>query len=155
MLTLQKIQALFALADIDILGLNCVPNPYNHSGRSGDKWLVNTKHGVISIHWRRRVLEIDWSGTALRYPQQDQFGREDIQDDKAFTHDDVTQSDTYVHAWGYGKAVSYLIHLKQRILRAEYVANYFKRRDAGFLTADELETDQYYRTHYGDLREST
>lgn len=154
MLTLQKLQALFALADMDILGLSSEPNPYNSHGTSGERWLVKTQYGIISIHWRKRVLEIDWSGTTLRYPQRDQFGRDDIQDDKQFTYDNVTQDATSVHAWGYGKAVSYLIHLKQRILRAEYVEDYFKRRDAGLFSADELETDQYYRTNYGDLRDT-
>lgn len=155
MLTLQKLQALFELADIEILGLASERNPYNQDNSAGDKWLVNTLYGVISIHWRKRVLEIDWSGTILRFPQQDQFGRDDIENDKAFTYDDVTQSATYVHAWGYGKAVAYLIHLKQRILRAEYVADYFKRREAGLFSADETETDLHYRTNYGDLRKVT
>lgn len=56
-------------------------------------WLVRTEFGLLKIGWRKRVIAIDWSDTPIR---------------NEVTKDDVTKSDTDVHAWGYGMAVIYL-----------------------------------------------
>jgi hypothetical protein len=62
-------------------------------------WLVKTESGLIQVGWRKRVLEIDWSDTGIRF---------------VVTEDDVTKSDSMVHAWSIAKAVEYLTALKGR-----------------------------------------
>ncbi len=64
-------------------------------------WLVKTKHGLIEIGWRKRVISIDWSETPIQ---------------KIITEDDVTKSETMVHAWSVNKAIEYLISLSGAIL---------------------------------------
>lgn len=65
--------------------------------REASPWfLVLTSLGLIKIGWRKRVLEIDWSGTSLR---------------TIVTTDEVTKEPYMVHAWSDGKAVGYLRRL--------------------------------------------
>lgn len=33
---------------------------------AGSGWLLLTEHGLISIAWRKRVMEVEWGATALR-----------------------------------------------------------------------------------------
>lgn len=56
-------------------------------------WLVKTRYGLMEIGWRKRVIQIDWRDTNLR---------------RVVTADDVTKTDTCVHAWSVEKAVEYL-----------------------------------------------
>lgn len=153
MLTEEKIRALFELTNLSITNLTSQENPYwQDTFTAGPQWIVEGPYGKLRLHWRKRVLEINWSETILRFPQADQFGRDDIQTDKVFTYDDVTQSDVMVHAYSYGKAVDYLWRFKMAMGRAVYVADYLKRKAAGELTEEEAITDLHQRTHYGDLK---
>jgi hypothetical protein len=56
-------------------------------------WLVLTSFGLVEIGWRKRVIAIDWRETAVR---------------ALLTTDDVTISETHVHAWSEDDAVRYL-----------------------------------------------
>jgi hypothetical protein len=56
-------------------------------------WLVRTPAGLVQIGWRKRVINIDWSDTDVR---------------TVVTSDDVTKTETYVHAWSEAKALEYL-----------------------------------------------
>lgn len=60
-------------------------------------WIVVTAYGVIQIGWRKRVISINWEATPHR---------------AHVTEDNVTQSDTDVHAWTLLKAAEYLTRLK-------------------------------------------
>ena len=62
-------------------------------------WLARTVLGLIRLGWRKRVLEIDWEDTGLR---------------EVVTADDVTKSETMVHAYSQEKAVEYLKRLRDR-----------------------------------------
>jgi hypothetical protein len=63
-------------------------------------WLAKTPFGLIQIGWRKRVIHIDWSETAVR---------------RVITDEDVTKSETVVHAWSPAKAVEYLTSLRQAL----------------------------------------
>ena len=96
---LEEAKALFLLAGIDATKFHELQNKYD--GNLNDPWwLVKTPTGLIEIGWRKRVINIDWSDTTIR---------------KQITKDDVTKSDTNVHAWGYHKALEYLLSLRYEI----------------------------------------
>jgi hypothetical protein len=98
----DKFRACFMLAAFEYSDVIPVQNGYcSQECCAGKPWfLFRTEFGCIQIGWRKRVIKIDWSDTPFR------GGRE-------VTNDDVTMDDTYVHAWGYGKAVQYLDTLLQ------------------------------------------
>jgi hypothetical protein len=75
------------------------PRCYTKSVAENPWWLVKTPWGFIEIGWRKRVISIDWSGTPLRM---------------IITQDDVTKSETMVHAWTEEKCVEYLTELRRR-----------------------------------------
>jgi hypothetical protein len=56
-------------------------------------WLVRVPNGLIEIGWRKRVISIDWTETDVR---------------SLVTSDDVTKSETKVHAWSMENALTYL-----------------------------------------------
>lgn len=69
-------------------------------------WLVQLKSGdIFEIGWRKRVISVNWETTRVR---------------KVLTTDDVSKDETYVHAWGYVKALEYLSALQHAfdVLRA-------------------------------------
>lgn len=61
-------------------------------------WLVYTDVGTIDIGPRKRVMEIDWSDTEIR---------------GLVTEDNVTKSETLVHAWKWEKVIEYLFALRK------------------------------------------
>jgi len=62
--------------------------------------------GRIKIGWRKRVINIDWSGMAINFGRGVFDYRGDIL--KSFSKEDVTKGDYYIHAWGIEKATFYL-----------------------------------------------
>lgn len=87
--TKQQMLAVFTLAEIEVLESYNIENEY-----SGDSpWLLaSTKYGLIKIGWRKRVINIDWSNTKIKY----------------LVEDEVTKDSDMAHAWSYNKAVEYL-----------------------------------------------
>lgn len=72
-------------------------NPYWRDNETmGPRWMFKTRRGLIMLHWRKNVLEIDWSDTDVRIE---------------VTRDDVTKSETMVHAWSLQKADEYIAGL--------------------------------------------
>lgn len=60
-------------------------------------FIVTTKFGRIKIGWRKRVIEIDWSDSAIPSKAQ-----------TLFPDEDVTKQDKLIHAWGLDKAREYI-----------------------------------------------
>lgn len=91
----EKYLSLFKLSNITVLKHWSLTNQYNGS----EPWLlVKTQFGLIKIGWRKRVINIDWSDTEIKY----------------IVEDDVTKDETFAHAYGYEKAITYLTELNRR-----------------------------------------
>jgi len=102
-MTLPELTAIFLLAGIEIKAIVPIENEYWPRAyveliEKNPWYLVTTEFGVIKIGWRKRVISIEWSQTNRR---------------GEVTHDDVTKGDDYVHAYGYGSAVTYLTNFKR------------------------------------------
>lgn len=77
----------------------CGDGPHNECTICKDRpwWEIDFVNvGPIVIGWRKRVIVIDWSKTGSSLVG-------------GITSDDTTRDDTMIHAWGYGKAIEYLI----------------------------------------------
>lgn len=61
---------------------------------------VKTSIGTIKVGWRKRVIVLDWSDTNAK---------------PDFSADNVTQGDSYVHAYGYDKLTEYLRRIKDSL----------------------------------------
>lgn len=95
-----QMRAIFLLAGIEISSVYELPNDYwpdvpeyADLRRESPWWLVRTSAGLVKIGWRKRVISVDWSDTAIR---------------QEVTPDDVTKNETLVHAYSYAKAVEYM-----------------------------------------------
>jgi hypothetical protein len=76
-----------------------IPNGYGPNDpfyRSFPWYRVTTSIGPITLGWRKRVIEIDYSGTTVK-----------VNADQLFT-DDVTRFHRTIHAWGIEKAREYI-----------------------------------------------
>lgn len=147
MLSWDKLHAILLLsgATLPPRSIRQEPNPYDQGqNTAGPKWVVELDIGTIIIHWRKRVLEIDWAGTCVRFPMRDQFGRADIKTDDQLTFDDVTQTETMVHAWGYPKAIQYLQRLIAAEKRMQYLLDFERRKEQGLLDAEEQRLLAWY-----------
>jgi hypothetical protein len=58
---------------------------------------VTTSKGVITLGWRKRVIEISWEPRVNAATA-----------DQLFPGEDVTKIDRLIHAWGYEKAARYI-----------------------------------------------
>ena len=106
-MTKIEVSGLFALVGIEVLNMYELTNQYWPKTEGYYKtimespwWLVKTPFGLITIGWRKRVIEIDWSDTKVR---------------KIITGDDVTKEENYVHAWSLPKALEYLTELSNQM----------------------------------------
>ncbi len=118
-MTEEILRALFLLANIEIKKVYRIKNEYYPPADDQSPWwLVPTKWGLIKIGWRKRVINIDWEDTGLVI---DKNANKDYEFHKVpITRDDVTQWEHGIHAWGYAKAVEYLVELKLRFQQYEY-----------------------------------
>jgi hypothetical protein len=76
-----------------------IPNGYCNSACCSQLpwYVVTTPRGRVKIGWRKRVINIDWSDSAVT-----------AKADTLFPNEDVTKGDRYIHAYGYDKARMYL-----------------------------------------------
>lgn len=105
-MTLDQVYAIFELAGLkeSIRGVTQITNEYwpNHPNydqvRNENPWYsVSLTFGTVVIGWRKRVINISWKDSKYR---------------GEITSDDVTKSDTHVHAYRLGDAVKYLSNLQ-------------------------------------------
>ena len=110
---IEEVKGLFALAGIQVLNIKPLPDGYGYSPEDSRYyetpprcvwWFVKTAAGWVEIGWRKRVIAINWEDTPVR---------------KVITADDVTKSETGVHAWETTKALEYLTALKVEMSNAE------------------------------------
>jgi hypothetical protein len=106
-MTEEEVRSVFTLAGINVVKLWKTDNQYQGSSYRTNPdippwWLVQTTVGIVVIGWRSRVIEIDWSDTDIYF-----------NDEKPITKDEVTKTNTYVHAYGLTKAVEYLTALRK------------------------------------------
>ena len=74
-----------------------IPNGY--SPDYIEPWYIVTTHkGPITIGWRKRVIQIDWSQSEIPANAEERL----------FSAEDVTKGSCYIHAWGYDKAKEYI-----------------------------------------------
>jgi hypothetical protein len=104
-------EALFRLAGFKVTRVWELVNGYWPSAPSYDSvrtpwWLLMTEIGPVRIGWRKRVIEIEWDATPVRVE---------------VTPDDVTKSETMVHAWSTAKAFEYLASLRRLAQEAGHV----------------------------------
>lgn len=92
----EEIEKLTALFDGPIF-VEHTPNEYTSQWYARTWLIVTTKVGRIKIGWRKRVINIDWSDSAVKHEAEELFAGED-----------VTKGNYYIHAWGYEKAKEYL-----------------------------------------------
>jgi hypothetical protein len=62
-------------------------------------YTVTTKKGVITLGWRKRVIEITWEPSVNTVAE------------RLFPGEDCTKMDRLIHAWGYEKAQEYITKL--------------------------------------------
>lgn len=103
----EQVHAIFLLAGFPVTKTYKIENGYwpdvpDYAGlrRESPWWLVGTGAGLILIGWRKKVISIDWSDTAIR---------------ETITTDEVTKDLHMVHAWSFAKAVEYLNALRRLI----------------------------------------
>jgi hypothetical protein len=62
---------------------------------------VTTSHGIITLGWRKRVIELSWEPRVTN----------GVTADGLFPAEDVTKVAYTIHAWGYEKAKQYISRL--------------------------------------------
>ena len=101
--THEEAEAIVKLAGFNVLAKWELANGYWPDSPDYDDvrrpwWLFLTEIGPVRLGWRKKVLELDWEKCAVR---------------AVVTADNVTKSETYVHAWSTEKAVEYLKALRK------------------------------------------
>ena len=76
-----------------------IPNGYSNDEyfKMFPWFIITTKLGRIKIGWRKRVIEIDWSDSAIVFEADDIFPTED-----------TTKIGKLIHAWDYEQAKRYI-----------------------------------------------
>ena len=98
----QRFREVFQKAGFRFPVFEHLPNQYCPCEHCAPWFRVRTELGTILIGWRKRVINIDWSG--LPQNGKDILG--------LFEGEDVTKSSTLIHAWGWEKAVDYLTRIR-------------------------------------------
>lgn len=96
----KELLGCFEMASVDVQQSWDIKNGY---GTGDVDWLlVKTDFGLVSIGWRKRVIEIDWSDIGFAFE----------------IDEDVTKGSHFCHAWGYPKAVEAIKKLCEAITAA-------------------------------------
>ncbi len=91
-----KFKDVFESAGFEDVELTPIQNRYCPCNHCAPWYQVDTEHGQFTIGWRKRVINIDWTGV-------------DVTDATAlFEDEDVTKDANHIHAWSYDSAKDYL-----------------------------------------------
>lgn len=99
--TEREIGEAASAAGLDPSTMVMVPNRYGSSDVYGPWFRVKSPIGTLTIGWRKRVIQIEWSGGP--------------DGERLFGAEGVTVERGLVHAWGYENATAYL----RRLVAAE------------------------------------
>jgi hypothetical protein len=98
----QEFRELLGKAGFDIVAMQSMPNEYCPCEVCAPWFNVETPYGCIKIGWRKRVINIDWSGiTEAGFASDNEILA-------LFVGEDITKGTNYIHAWGWEKAQDYL-----------------------------------------------
>jgi hypothetical protein len=89
----QKFMDVFSKAGINVLNMLSIPNGYCPCNVCPPWFEVTTDVGIITIGWRKRVINIEWGNNNYLH---------------LFKAEDVTKDEHGIHAWGYERAIEYL-----------------------------------------------
>lgn len=92
----------FAKAGFNVAVLHHLPNGYCPCDKCAPWFKVETEVGPITLGWRKRVINIDWSKTPHKGKNIPAL----------FSDEDVTKDNTSIHAWGQDKAIEYLSKIR-------------------------------------------
>jgi hypothetical protein len=85
-------------SEMPYTAMRAIPNEYYTDPTYFGPWfIVDTEWGALRIGYRKRVINIDWSGTQINH-----------NGDITFKDEGVTVGRTMIHAWGKDKAIEYL-----------------------------------------------
>jgi hypothetical protein len=112
--TERKLKDCFALAGFEAVSMEPIKNGYWGKNDVMGAWYnVRTPYGNIRIGWRKRVIEIAFD--ELKMAPWHKKHSPDLNWMSLFEKEDVTKSNTHIHAWGYPKAADYLQRLRQLV----------------------------------------
>lgn len=110
----QQVRGLFLLAGLTPIKIKPLPDGYGYSPEDAryfetlprQVWyFVKTEFGWVEVGARKRVIHISWEDTRYR--------------GQLMKDEDVTWSDTTIHAWTMPKALEYLTELKHRLYETD------------------------------------
>jgi hypothetical protein len=113
---LDEFLRIFTQAGFDDLDLRFLPiaNQYCSCERCANWYKVNTVYGTgITIGWRKRVINIDWSAWGIDFSY-------------LFQEEDVTKGPGAIHAWGEKKAIEYLSKIRKELDKPEVQKKIFE-----------------------------
>lgn len=93
----KKLLEVFCEREISV---ETIPNGYcsDYCCKHRPWFMITAGRHMIKIGWRKRVIEIEWDESLKHF----------VKERNLFASEDVTKSDTYIHAWGYDKAKEYI-----------------------------------------------
>jgi len=97
---------MFTRAGFAFVVLHHLPNGYCPCNLCAPWFKVETEVGTITIGWRKRVINVDWSETPHK-------GKDLM---SLFASEEVTKGGGFIHAWGIDKAVEYLAKMREALL---------------------------------------
>jgi hypothetical protein len=101
----KSFREIFSSAGFTIAVLHHLPNGYCPCERCAPWFRVETEVGAITLGWRKRVINIDWSEidpTGKKIPS-------------LFVAEDVTKGQASIHAWSRDKAIEYLSKIREAV----------------------------------------
>lgn len=100
---------LFGLAGFQSIDMTAVENRYGDAEYGGPWFEVRTEVGVITIGWRRCVMNIDWGAT----------GRNLLE---LFEDVEGTKGPHSIHAWNASQVVDYLTRIREAVMKMSALA---------------------------------
>jgi hypothetical protein len=101
----SEFRKIFENAGFQTVEMEGIPNKYCPCERCAPWFNVRTEFGTIVIGWRKRVINIDWTGVK---PKRGKLI-------SLFKDEDVTKGDGGIHAWGWEKAQDYLTRIREKL----------------------------------------